>query len=265
MARAVAVVAQHIRNNQGSVQMIELFDIFNEHIWIVDFALLCVFAALALKLQHYRSNAMTMVLVVLFSGVVINYQLLVNTFASPDTSVAIFSLWCAGFAVFECVTAFVLFKSYQLFKRRNSNLNARVYAVIATTFMIGIFTLQFGPLLFGLDGPSYKLWVLFSFDMGSAGLCTLAIYSIAQVHLLSHISYGFIAKMYLLAFFITALLHIVVFTELFLWETNHLQETFHWALAGINSGTTSVTAFIACLAIFKSLSNKKREGGLWDL
>lgn len=244
--------------------MAQLLDILNKYIWIGDFAVLCVFVILALKLQQNNSNVMTMGVIVLISGIIMNYQPLVKSIVSPDTSQTIFILWCFGFAAFQCLLAFMLFKGYQWFKRR-SNLTANVFAVVATLFMTAVVTVQFGPLLFSIDGSSYKLWRLFAFDFGTTGLLALAMYAIWQIHQLNQKTYGFIARMYLLAFFVIANIHMATFTELYLSETDYLAGVYHWGLMGIHIGTSLVTMLIAGLAIFQNFSKKKREGGIWGL
>jgi hypothetical protein len=245
--------------------MTEILDTLLEYLWVGDFFTLCIFALLALKLRQNSSSLITQTLVVLISGILIKYKVLVNSFIGPNTSQSIFMLWCIGFAVFDCVVAFILFKGYQFIRNRSSATVSVFFVILATVFMITLVTFQYGPLFFGIDGPSYKVWVLLAFDLGIAAFEGFVIYTIRQAHLVSKKPYSLIARMYLLAFFVAINIHIATFIELYFWETHHLAGVYQWGLASINISTTTVAFVITLLAIFQYFSKKNREGILWQL
>ena len=245
--------------------MTELLDILNKYIWMSDFITLLVFAALALHQRQNSSSLMTQGLVVLMSGIIIRYTALVNSFVSPDTSQSVFILWCIGFAVFDCVVAFIFFKGFQYVRNRCNSAITASFVILAAIFMISLLTFQYGPLLFGIDGPSYKLWTLIAFDLGIAAFEVFVIYAIRQAHLVSKKPYSLIARMYILAFFVSINIHIFTFLELYFWETHNLASVYKWGFASINISTTTVAFVITLLAIFHHFSKKNREGMLWQL
>jgi hypothetical protein len=244
--------------------MIELFGTLNEYLWISDFAVMCVFALVAFKFRQNSSTLITLAIAAILSGVIIKYGDLVNSFKDPASAQSIFLFWCIGFGLIDCVMTYVLYRHYKTFKSRYKTVSKFIFIIPATAFLAYTVYLQYGPLLFDIKGPSYKVWRLAAFYLGVALLDGLVIYVIHQAHQLSNKPRSFIARTYILAFFVAANLQIISFIELYFWQTNKLANVYQWSLASINICTTLVAMVIACLAIYQHYNNKQpREGILW--
>lgn len=245
--------------------MLELFDTLNKYLWISDFAVLCIFAVVAFKLRQNSSTLMTLAIVAILSGVIIKYGKLVNSFQDPVTEQWVFLLWCAGFALFDCVITYVLFRHYQSFKSRYKSMSKALFIILAAAFLVYTIYLQYGPLLFDIKGPSYKVWRLTAFYLGVALLDGLVIYVIHQVHRITDKKRSLIARTYILAFFVAANLQVFSFIELYYWQTNNLANIYQWGLASINICTSMAAIFVACLAVYQyyNHSEQPRKGILW--
>lgn len=245
--------------------MLELFDTLNEYIWISDFAVLCVFAFVAFKLRQNSSTLMTLAITTIMSGVIIKYGKLINSFKDPATEQWIFWLWCVGFVLFDLLMVFVLYRHYQSFKTRYKSMSKAVFFIPAVAFLMYTIYLQYGPLLFDIKGPSYKVWRLGAFYLGVALLDGLVIYVINQAHLVTNKPTSLVARTYILAFFVVACLQVISFIELYFWQTNDLAVAYQWGVASVNISTTMVAMFIACLAAYQycKRGGQPRIGVLW--
>jgi hypothetical protein len=242
--------------------MFEILDEINGYLWISDFVAMCVFGILALKLRN-SSSFITMGVVVLISGVIIRYESLINSFVDPATSNTILVFWCAGFALFDCLMAYVLYKHYQTFKGRFPSKSPVMFAIPATVFVIANVYMQLGPLFFDVSGPSYKIWIIAAFYLGGALLDGGAIYTIYQLHNKNNKRPRLIARTYALAYFVAANLNVISFLELYLLETNRFANIYQWGFLSINTCTTLIVWCVACLAIFQYYNKQTRQGVLW--
>lgn len=236
-----------------------------KYLWVIDFTLLCVFAVLTSKKRQISSSFMTLALIVMTSGIIVRYEPVVKSFVSPETSHYIFVLWTIGFVCFDSILIYFLFQFDKIIRLRNRPIERIFFIVLATLFMASIVDSQFNVLLFNTTGTSYKVWLITAYFLGPATIYGIAIYAIHQAHLAYKKSYSLIARMYLLALVVELHLQIMMFIELYAWETKRLEVIYKWGLLSITISTTIVIMIVACLAIIQFNSKKQREGLLWNL
>jgi hypothetical protein len=245
--------------------MKDIFDVVNDYIWLCDATALSVLFILAIKNRQPYSSFLTLSIATLVSFIIIEYQSHLGTIQGPDTNGRVLTSWSVFFFIFDALTAYMLYHYYQPFKTKNGTALRVLYAVIATTFLVCLVSVQYGPLFFESAGLSDKNWKRVAYYLGTALLDGIVIYSIHQSHRAVSKRYSLITKMYLLAFFVAALLQISRFFERYTWETDYLQEAYRWGLASINVSTTAVTFIITILAVYHHFSKKERKGILWDI
>lgn len=245
--------------------MTEIIDTLLKYLWVVDFTTLCVFMALALKRRQNNSSLITQAFVVIISGTIIKYQALVNSFVSSETSQFVLTLWVVGFLLIDCVIVFIFYKLYQWLKKSIKPALRMSYILIAAVLILIIAYTQYASLFFGSEGPSYKLWVITAYYIGIALLDSFAIYVIFKLHDLNNKMHSLIARMYILAFSVAAIMQMLRFNEKYIWESNSFESAYQLGLASINISASTIALLIACLAIYQFYSQKEREGLLWKI
>ncbi|NQZ11548.1 MAG: hypothetical protein HRT35_30730 [Algicola sp.] len=136
-------------------------------------------------------------------------------------------------------------------------------------FGLGVITctfyMQFGQLWFDVTGPSYKTWGRVAYYLGIAAIDGFVIYLIHQSHRFAKLRLSLIARMYLVAFYVAALLQTIRFLERYTWDTNYLAAVYRWGLMSVNVSTSTVVLVLICLAVYNQFANKKREGTFWNI
>jgi hypothetical protein len=245
--------------------MTKVMDTMLEYLWLADLGTLCIFAALAIKLRQNSSSLMTQAFVVLISGTIIKYQILVNSFVSPETNQTIFTFWVVGLALFDCFIAFAFYMIYQRYKEGIKPALRTAYVLVALILILVIAYTQYVPLFSGSGALYYKLWIITAFYIGGAFIDSFIIYVIYKLHQCNNKTHSLIARMYILAFSVTAIMQILRFNEKYILESNSYKVVYQLGLASINISTSVITLLIACLAIYQFFSNKKRKGLLWNI
>lgn len=228
--------------------MNETLDTLNSNIWLCDFAALGIFTAVVLKTKKVNSNFVTASIVMLLSGVIIQYGKLVESLVSPIVSTQAFTLWCTGFALFDLLLGYLLYNKYQQIKGDLNTLQRWGFSLFAMAFVVSMTISQFGPLLFGSDGITHITWIRVLTYLVNTLLDVLVIFSIHRAHQFARLKYSFISKMYLLAFFVAGCLHVFRFVERYTWNSDFLSAVYTWGLVSINLSTTTVVVVISYLA-----------------
>jgi hypothetical protein len=236
-----------------------------KYIWVLDFTALCVFFVLYLKSGQISSSLLTLVVAVVISRIVNQYEFLVFAIQGPSEGSGYLMAWCIGFAIADLILAFSFYKMYTSFKKRFGGKARLLIIFLVSTFMIALINIQYGPLLFDNDDPTHKLWIRVAFYLGNVVLYTIATYAIHKLHERNKVSYSVIARMYIIAFFAATHLQIFRFLERLTWDTNYLEPIYRWGFVSINSCTTALTLLVATLAIYNHYSKSKREGTLWNI
>jgi hypothetical protein len=206
-----------------------------------------------------------MIVVVLLAGVLTQYRHFIFSIKEPEASQLVLNLWLISFVIVDIALVYFMSKQYQSFKLNCSQLLKGFYISFMVMFMVILLKLQFAPYIFGTEGASHKTWVRIAHYIGFSVIECLAIYAIHQIHRVSKLQYSFIARMYLLTFFVYVNLNVFRFLERTLWDTNYLAGFYRWGFVSINFSTTAVTLLIACLAIYNHNKNNNREGTLWNI
>jgi hypothetical protein len=246
--------------------MSELLFAINKYVWIADFTFLCILLAIAKSHKEISSSALTLIVTVLMSGVLIQYHTFALAISPPVGNGTDLMFWLFGFLIMDCFMMFVFYKQYQWLKQRYGKpVLSRLFIGFGVAVLACALYMQIGQLWFDVIGPSYKTWGRVAYYLGIAALDGLVIYLIHQSHLFAKLRYSLIARMYLMAFYIAALLQTIRFLERYTWDTNYLAALYRWGLMSVNLTTSSVVLVLTCLAVFNQFADKKREGALWNI
>jgi hypothetical protein len=246
--------------------MTELLDTLVEYLWIIDFFIFCLLGILVYQQRQLNSSFMTQSAIVIISGTITKYEGLILSFVNPASGQNAFALWCFGFVLFDCAVVFVLYRFYGTVKKRiDSAKQTFAYALISGGFVIGNIYGQYSTLYLGDKGMSYKLWILIAFHLGACLFYSLAIFAVMKAHKLANKHHTLIARTYILAFSVAALIQVSMLNELYFFETEYLDGVYRWGLASINVGTTGVAMVVACLGVWQYLRKSERQGWLWTL
>ena len=246
--------------------MNETLFLIHEYLWVADFTFLCILLAIAKSHREISSSALTLVMTVLMSGILVQYASFAIGITPPDGSVANLIIWSLGFLIMNCFMAFVFYKQYQWLNQRQSKpVLLRLFIGFGIAVLACSFYIQIGQLWFDVTGPSYKTWGRVAYYLGIAALDGLVIYFIHQSHLFAKLRYSLIARMYLMAFYVAALLQTIRFLERYTWDTHYLAALYRWGLLSVNLTTSSVVLVLICLAVYNQFTEKKREGKLWNI
>jgi hypothetical protein len=245
--------------------MSEILLTIAKNTWVIDFAALCIFFVLYLKNKQVTSSLLTMAVALVIGFIVIQYRTLVFAIKSPDAGFDYLIGWCVGFIIADLIMAFVLYRIYASFKNNFGRKAQLAVIVFMAAFMIALVSIQFGPLLFDMEGSSHKLWVRVAYYLGNVVLYTIAIYGIQKLHERNKVAFSIIGRVYIMQLLVATNLQIFRFLERLTWDTNYLEPVYKWGFVSINSCTTAVTLFIATLAIYNHYSRAKRKGVLWNI
>lgn len=240
--------------------MTMLLFILHENLWICDALTLGGFFALALKQRAVGSNFLTIAIVFTMSRIIINYSMLVAGFGDPMASRFSFYWWCVTFSLANIALMWAFYYHYPSIKQANKRWFNVLYIGFVMALMGSLIYVQFGPLLFGIEGITYKTWVRVAHYMGIALLDGIAIVAIHRLHVLARLKYSAMAKMYLLAFFVAGCLQLARFAERYIFDTHYLAGIYRWGLASINITTTAIVLAICAMAIYQHYNNKKPRG-----
>lgn len=100
---------------------------------------------------------------------------------------------------------------------------------------------------------------------GFALFDVLAIWIIFKAHKMVGLDYRFLARTYLLAYFVLAWVQIIRLAERLYFDSNTLKISHQVAVASINMGTAVVGALIALIAIYMHLSHRQIGGKIWKV
>jgi hypothetical protein len=206
-----------------------------------------------------------MAVALIIGFIIIQYRTLVFSFKAPDTSSDYLIAWCIGFVIADLIMAFTLYKIYALFKKNLARKIQLFAFVFMSAFMIALISIQFGPLLFDMEGSSHKLWVRVAYYLGNVVWYTIATYAIQKLHERNNVPYSVIGRMYIIAFFAATHLQIFRFLERLTWDSNYLASIYKWGLVSINVGTATLALTVATLAIYNHYSKTERKGVLWNI
>lgn len=140
-------------------------------------------------------------------------------------------------------------------------------SLIALTVMviIGGATHQYAPHLLSITDSQYKTLVRVAWYLGFVLFDLLAIYAVYKLHQIYQMSYRFIAKMVILAYFCKALLHLTRFTERHFWDTDYLQSLYQFGIVAINVGGAVTVLIFAVGALYGHFAHKRVGGAVWRI
>lgn len=245
--------------------MSDILFAFAKNIWVTDFVALCVFFVLYLKSKQVTSSLLTMVVALVIGFFILQYRTLVFSIKGPDTSTEYLIAWCIGFIITDLILAFAFYRIYSSFQKKFSRNTQLFIVAFLSVFMVGLVSIQFGPLLFDTEGVTYKTWVRVAYYLGNVVLYTLATYAIQKLHERNKISYSIIGRMYIMAFFAATNLQIFRFLERLTWDTHYLAAFYKWGIVSINICTAAVALFVATLAVYNYYSKTEHKGALWNI
>lgn len=245
--------------------MSDILLIIAKNIWITDFAALCVFFVLYLKSKQVTSSLLTMVVALVIGFFILQYRTLVFSFKGPDTGADYLMAWCIGFVIADLILAFSFYRIYTSFQKKFGRKTQLLIIAFLSVFMMGLISIQFGPLLLNTEGLTHKTWVRMAYYLGSVVLYTLATYAIQKLHERNRVAYSIIGRMYIMAFFAATNLQIFRFLERLTWDTNYLAPLYRRGIVSINICTTAVTLFVVTLAIYNHYSKTEHKGALWNI
>lgn len=245
--------------------MLEILDSIIEYVWVADFAALCLFAALGLRQKTISSSLLTQAVVVCLTGVIIQFQATVNTFVAPEGSDTVFWLWCAGFVIFDCLAALITIKTFHQLKDAAKPVPLKFLQFVILVFLLSFVYLQYQTLWGEQALPSYKIWKLACFYIGLVFFNALVIFAIRKAHDICGKQQRLLARTCTLAFFAAANLQLVMFLEVYLFETKNFTPIYDWGFASINMCTSGVALIIATLSSYQYLRKTAYKGPLWQL
>lgn len=243
--------------------MLDFILALNPYIWIADLLILGLLGAVTIKQKQLSSSLTTQALIVIVSGAKIQCQSLINEFVSPHASQMSYMFWLIGFCIF---TISLLFGLYCLDKDilTRKLKNYRVVIILASAVLIGnIVYLQYLTLTFEAQTINYKIWIISAFYLGISLIDGLAIYAIYKLHQMMQTPHLLLARMYILAFSVTATLQVLRFNQKLIFESNLYQDAYQMAFAGINIGTTIVAIVVALLALYQTFVQGEKGKLSW--
>ncbi len=246
--------------------MIEIINILVKYLWITDFITLSIFAGIAFRKKENSSSFMTQgFIVVIISGVIIKYQELVNSFIDPSTNDNVANLWLGGFAFYDAVIIFILVAFYKSYVVNHQKVMKLAFTGLASLLMLNFIAVQYMPFLFDVEAVPYKLWIIMAFFFGVALFDGFAVFAIYKLHVFFNLPHGLIARMYILAFSVAALIQITGFCAKYFWHSKAFDYPYQIILASINIGTSFIAMLVAFLAVYQLVNNKNREGWVWKI
>jgi hypothetical protein len=193
--------------------MKEIFDTVNDYILLLDAIALSMFFVLAIRNRQPYSSFITLAITTLMSFFIIEYIALVEVMNGPYVEGRLLISWGVSFFILDVLAAYFFLHCYRasIAKKR---VELRVfYSAFSVAALTSFIVVQYGPLFWAIEGISNEQWVRMAYYLGTALLDGLVIYVIYQSHRVIRKQYSVISKMYLLAFFIAALLQISRFFQ----------------------------------------------------
>lgn len=247
--------------------MSEILDTIGNYLWVCDFISLGILLFLAWQNKEISSSLIAVAIAVIIGGVSLQYGPLVLSIKGPDTSTGARIAWYVTFAVLDVIAIFALYKVLQHYKQRlQRTFNVLLTMLVVSVIISGI-TIQYGPLLFEMQGPDHKMWVRFAWYMGFVVLNGLAIYAIYKTHSAFGKRNSFITRMVLLTAYVISICHIIRFAERYTWDTDHLEAIYRWSIVSINTTATIVTFIIVCVALYRHyrIEETTMERAIWKI
>lgn len=140
-------------------------------------------------------------------------------------------------------------------------------SLIAVTVMvvIGGTTHQYAPHLLEITDEQYTTLVRVAWYIGFAVFDFIAIYAVYKLHQIYQMSYRFIAKMVILAYFTKAILHLTRFTERHFFDTELLQPVYKYGIIGVNIGGAFTVLVISLAALYAHYADRRIGGAIWRI
>lgn len=242
--------------------MLELLFALNHDIWVGDLLTLFAFAIVAIKLRQSSSSLATQTIIVISSGIILKHHMLANSIASPFGDETNHALWILSFGILNLLLILGLVTTYRL-EPPLLRQSRRPTVLFLSLLLCCIVYLQYSTLSNQEQGINYKVWIISFFYLGGALIDGLAIYAIYKLHQMMQTPHLLLARMYILAFSVTATLQVLRFNQKLIFESNLYQDAYQMAFAGINIGTTIVAIVVALLALYQTFVQGEKGKLSW--
>lgn len=172
--------------------------------------------------------------------------------------------WLENATMFQWLFDFLAWGTFCWFALKDKRASSSLITLTVVLVLDGTMT-NFGGFINSFATSDNTNAIRVAYYGGFALFDIFAIIMIYQVHKVIGLDYKFLARTYLLAYFVLAWCQIIRLAERLYFDSHAFKAAYNVLIGAVNMGTATASCLVALMTIYIHISNKQPGGTLWKI